>query len=149
MKQTLSQLFKQEQAVIRTSFFIFVIILVGCAEGVKTFPTTGKVIYKADGKPFNGLIYFEAVKPPHMRSMAATTADGTFSMSTVKEGGGAVEGEQVVRIDVDQTDEAQIKDKSKNIHPKYLDFATSPLKIKVEAGKANNFTIELDRPGQK
>ena len=60
-----------------------------------------------------------------------------------------VEGEQVVRIDVDQTDEVQVKDKVKNIHPKYLDFATSPLKVKVESGKANNFTIELDRPGQK
>ena len=134
---------------IRTTFFISLIFVLGCAEGVKTFPTTGKVVYKADGKPFNGLIYFEAVKPPHTRSMAQTNADGTFSLSTVKEESGAVEGEQVVRIDVDQTDEAQIKDKAKNIHPKYLDFSTSPLKVKVEAGKANNFTIELDRPGQK
>jgi hypothetical protein len=149
VKQILSQLFKLEHTVIRTSFFIAVIILAGCAEGVKTFPTTGKVVYKADGKPFQGLIYFEAVTPPHSRSMAQTNVDGTFSLSTVKEGGGAVEGEQVVRIDVDQTDEVQIKDKAKNIHPKYLDFATSPLKVKVEAGKANNFTIELDRPGQK
>jgi len=149
VKQSLSQLFKLEHTVIRTSFFISVIILAGCAEGVKTFPTTGKVIYKADSKPFQGIVYFEAVKPPHMRSMAQTNADGTFSLSTVKEGGGAVEGEQVVRIDVDQTDEVQVKDKAKNIHPKYLDFATSPLKVKVEAGKANNFTIELDRPGQK
>ena len=40
---------------IRTSFFISLILVLGCAEGVKTFPTTGKVIYKADGKPFNGL----------------------------------------------------------------------------------------------
>ncbi len=149
MKHPLSQLFKQEHTVFRTSFFISVIILAGCAEGVKTFPTTGKVIYKADGKPFQGVVYFEAVKPPHMRSMAITNADGTFSLSTVKEGSGAVEGEQVIRIDIDQTDEVQIKDKAKNIHPKYLDFATSPLKVKVEAGKANNFTIELDRPGQK
>ena len=124
-------------------------MLAGCAESIKTFPVTGKVIYKGDDQPFKGVIYFEAVKPPHTRSMAATNADGTFSLSTVREGGGAVEGEQVVRIDVDQTDESQVRDKGKNIHPKYLDFATSPLKVKVEAGKANNFTIELDRPGQK
>jgi len=71
---------------IRTTFFISLIFVLGCAEGVKTFPTTGKVVYKADGKPFNGLIYFEAVKPPHTRSMAQTNADGTFSLSTVKEG---------------------------------------------------------------
>ena len=134
---------------IRTSFFISLILVLGCAEGVKTFPTTGKVIYKSDSKPFQGIVYFEAVTSPHTRSMAKTNTDGTFSMSTVKEGGGAVEGEQVVRIDVDQTDEVQVKDKVKNIHPKYLDFATSPLKVKVESGKANNFTIELDRPGQK
>lgn len=134
---------------IRTSFFISLLMLAGCAEDVKTFPTTGKVVFKGEGIPFNGLVYFEAVKPPHTRSMAATTAEGTFSLSTNKEGGGAVEGEQVVRIDIDQTVEAQVKDKAKNIHPKYLDFATSPLKVKVEAGKANNFTIELDRPGQK
>ena len=134
---------------IRTTFFISLILVLGCAEGVKTFPTTGKVIYKSDSKPFQGIVYFEAVTPPHTRSMAKTNTDGTFSMSTVKEGGGAVEGEQVVRIDVDQTDEVQVKDKVKNIHPKYLDFATSPLKVKVESGKANNFTIELDRPGQK
>jgi hypothetical protein len=128
----------------RILFLIALAILAGCAESIKTHPTTGKVVFK-DGQPFKGVVYFEAVKPPHTRSMAATNADGTFSLSTVREGGGAVEGEQVVR----QTDEAQVRDKAKNIHPKYLDFATSPLKVKVEAGKANNFTIELERPGQK
>jgi hypothetical protein len=132
----------------RILFLIALAMLAGCAESIKTYPTTGKVVYK-DGQPFKGVVYFEAVKPPHTRSMAATNADGTFSLSTVREGGGAVEGEQVVRVDVDQTDESQVRDKAKNIHPKYLDFATSPLKVKVEAGKANNFTIELERPGQK
>lgn len=120
-----------------------------CSDGVKTYPTKGIITYKEDGKPFKGLVYFEAVAPPHSRSMATTNADGSFILSTVKEASGTVDGEQVVRVDIDTSDDEQVKNKGKLIHPKYTDFTTSPLRVRVESNKENNFKIVIEKPALK
>ena len=53
------------------------LILIGCSGELKTYPVKGKVVFKGDGKPFQGKIYFESTKSPYTRSMANTNPDGT------------------------------------------------------------------------
>jgi|GEM_PF-369173 len=125
---------------------LFCTTLFGCSSELKTYPTTGKVIFKNDGKPFTGRIYFEAVKPPHTRSMAYIKQDGSFSLSTVKEGSGAVEGEQIVRVDPDIPDGPDYANRAKIVARKYLDFPSSPIRINIEPHNKNYFLIELERP---
>lgn len=124
------------------------LVLLGCSNEPRTYPTKGKVVFKEDGKPFSGLIYFEEVKPPHTRSMAYIQNDGTFVLSTVREGSGSVAGEQVVRVDMDIPDGPGFANKGRVVHPKYLEFSTSPLRVTVDPGKENNFTIEIEKPGK-
>lgn len=127
---------------------LFVPAFVGCSSELKTYPTSGKVVYKDDGSPFMGKIYFEAVNPPHTRSMATTKADGTFSLSTVREGSGSVEGEQVVRVDIDMPDSPDFKNRSKVVKLQYLDFISSPIRVNVEPSNSNYFIIEIERPAK-
>jgi hypothetical protein len=125
---------------------LFLPAFVGCSSELKTYPTQGKVVYKDDGSPFMGKIYFEAVNAPHTRSMATTKADGSFSLSTVREGSGSVEGEQVVRVDIDMPDSPDFKNRSKVVKLQYLDFITSPIRVNVEPRNSNFFVIEIERP---
>jgi hypothetical protein len=124
---------------------LFLPAFVGCSSELKTYPTKGKVVYK-DGSPFMGKIYFEAVNPPHTRSMATTKADGSFELSTVREGSGSVEGEQVVRVDIDMPDTPDFKNRSKVVKLQYLDFMSSPIRVNVEPSNSNFFVIEIERP---
>lgn len=125
---------------------LFMPALAGCSSEPRTYPTQGRVIFKEDGKPFNGFVYFEAVNPPHTRSMATTNPDGSFSLSTVREGSGSVEGEQVVRVNMDMPDGPDFKNRSKVVKLQYLDFITSPLRVNVEPSSSNYFIIEIERP---
>ena len=125
---------------------LFLPAFVGCSSELKTYPTQGKVVYKDDGSPFMGKIYFEAVNAPHTRSMATTKADGSFSLSTVREGSGSVEGEQVVRVDIDMPDSPDFKNRSKVVKLQYLDFMSSPIRVNVEPSNSNFFVIEIERP---
>ena len=127
---------------------LFLPAFVGCSSEQITYPTQGKVVYKDDGAPFIGKIYFEAVNPPHTRSMATTKADGSFSLSTVREGSGSVEGEQVVRVDMDMPDTPDFKNRSKVVKLQYLDFITSPIRVNVEPSNSNFFVIEIERPAK-
>lgn len=124
---------------------LFLPAFVGCSSELKTYPTSGKVVYK-DGSPFMGKIYFEAVNPPHTRSMATTKADGSFELSTVREGSGSVEGEQVVRVDIDMPDTPDFKNRSKVVKLQYLDFISSPIRVNVEPTNSNYFIIEIEGP---
>ena len=125
---------------------LFLLAFVGCSSELKTYPTQGKVVYKDDGAPFMGKIYFEAVNAPHTRSMANTKADGSFELSTVREGSGSVEGEQVVRVDIDMPDTPDFKNRSKVVKLQYLDFMSSPIRVNVEPTNSNYFIIEIERP---
>ena len=125
---------------------MFLMVPAGCSSEPRTYPTGGKVVFKDDGSPFIGRVYFEAVKPPHTRSMAITKADGSFSLSTVQEGSGSVEGEQVVRVDLDIPDSPDFKNRSKFVKIEFLDFITSPIRVNVEPSNRNHFVIEVERP---
>lgn len=78
--------------------------------------------------------------------MANTNPDGTFSLSTVKEGSGSVEGEQTVRVDLDIPDSPDFQNRSKYVAIKYLDFSTSPVKVVVKPNQENFFLIEIEKP---
>ena len=122
------------------------LILFGCSGELKTYPVKGKVVFKGDGKPFQGKIYFESANSPFTRSMANTNPDGTFSLSTVKENSGSVEGEQTVRVDLDIPDSPDFKNRSKYVAIKYLAFSTYPLKVFVKPNQENFFLIEIEKP---
>jgi hypothetical protein len=77
------------------------LLAVGCGDGgppVDIHPVSGKVLL-AGGKPLDsGTIYFEPVNAPALKASGKIQPDGTFTLTTRKEGDGAAEGDSNVYI---------------------------------------------------
>ena len=120
----------------------------GCA--AKTYPVRGTVVYKGDGKPVPGgvVVWFEATAPPHERASGVVERDGTFYLSTVRDGSGALRGEHRVRFEpaVPYTEANAEAALAKTMPPRYREFRTSGITRTIEPGD-NTVTIEVERPG--
>ena len=125
----------------------------GCSREAPTYPTTGKVVFKDDGKPLTGgwSIWFESTTPPYTRSNDKLSAEGTFELGTVRAGSGAISGEHRVRLEPEVTpadvsaDRAEVL-KHRGVHPKYASFTTTDLKVTIDEKPANQVVIEIERP---
>lgn len=118
----------------------FLGFLVGCGKsteaekGPATEPLRGKVVFTKGGDAKSlydkqARIEFESVEQPGVHAMGAIEEDGSFTVSTITEGGGSmgvVPGTHRVRIELEEN--AQ-----KLVAPKFLDFKTSGLTVKVPA----------------
>lgn len=135
----------------RTTFLLFVLAaLAGC--GTKTHPVRGTVVYKGDGKPVQGgvTIWFESTTPPYDRASGVVEKDGTFYLSTVRDGSGAIQGEHRTRFEpavpyAEANAEAAL---AKTMPPRYREYRTSELKQVIQPGQ-NEFKIEVERPGKR
>jgi hypothetical protein len=100
--------------------------------GVKTVPIQGKITFTKGGEvktlfDRQALVAFDSVDQPGMRAIGEIQEDGTFSVSTVKDGvsvPGAVEGTHRVRLDLDDS-------AARFVAPQFLDFQKSGITIKV------------------
>jgi hypothetical protein len=126
--------------------------LAGCSSGPKTYPVEGTVVFK-DGTPFpGGLVEFEPVTAdPKLRVNArgAVQPDGTFRLTTFKEGDGAVEGQHRAVV-LPPAPPNLVEDRTKPPPPLILDrrfmsYDTSGLQFTVTQG-LNRFTIEVEKP---
>lgn len=111
--------------------------MAGCGEkapdiGLKTVPVQGKVVFTKGGElktlfDRQGLIAFESVEQPGVRAIGEIQEDGSFILSTVKDGvsaPGAVEGTHRVRLDLDDS-------ATRFVAPQFLDFQKSGITVKV------------------
>jgi hypothetical protein len=123
----------------------------GCGDSesgpsVTTYPVKGKVILP-DGKPLSqGLVTFVPAKDEGRQASGKLESDGTFALTTRKEGDGAAPGEYVVRIDSDLTSGVvQKKGLKRSLLPeKYSDEHSSGLKATVKAETNDLPPFQLD-----
>jgi hypothetical protein len=126
-------------------------VLGGC--GSRKYPVVGKVVFKDDGTPLpGGMVVFSPVDTGnHVGARGYIRPDGTFELSTEKEGDGSLQGRYQVLVRPPSQGRGE-DDPRRNISvidPRYSRFETSGLQFEVKAGK-NEITIQLDRPpGQK
>ena len=122
----------------------------GCTEpvdGPKTYPVQGKVTYKGEPVP-KGTITFQPDQG--QPSVADIQPDGTYRLSTFKEGDGAVAGHYRVFVIANTADPTKIPGSSpgwtppKDLVPtKYNKPETSGLKATVsEEQKEYNFDLK-------
>ena len=115
----------------------------------KTYPLSGKVVYKG-GKPVQAeYIEFETVTDPPWRAASPLNPNGEFvSVTTHKPDGktteGIVAGEHRVRLGMGRGgDPGEQRGKRTPIPARYLDYEKSGLKIQVPAPD-NRVVIELE-----
>jgi hypothetical protein len=125
---------------------LVLLFCIGCSE--RTYPVTGKVVYKDTKAPIPGglAIWFESTKPPeYIRSSGVINDDGTFSLSAAEFDTGALAGEHRVRFTPLLMGESSVNAVAAVMHPRYHDFDTSGLSVEVKSGQENNFVIEVER----
>jgi len=121
----------------------------GCRGGrLPVAPVQGKVLYRGNPLEFGGVMFQPDVGPP---AKGKINPDGTFRLTTYREGDGAVIGVHRVRVtcfDIQrpgyqQAQSEQEAGAGRSLIPrKYTNFATSGLK--VEVGPTNDpFVLEL------
>jgi predicted small lipoprotein YifL len=117
-------------------------VLAGCGpSGPKYYPVTGKVVMESDGsvpaKLIKQTVEFQSTTEPNTRAFGEIKADGSFELSTWREGRGtlgAIEGTHKGRmlLEIPQEEEAPNARKRKGpIEFKYTRFETSPWTIQV------------------
>lgn len=128
--------------------------LAGCDSGrVPTYPAGGRVVF-SDGKPMNsGRVEFRPVDSEHLVVARATIeADGTFQLSTFKQGDGAIEGEHEVlarpMVVVGGTPPPGMPVFEPDaIDEKFTQFSTSEIRFTVTKDPSKNeFKIVVERP---
>ena len=123
--------------------------LAGCKPQQNLAPLSGKVLYKNEPLKFGGVMFQpEAGQPSH----AAIQADGSFTLSTFRDGDGATVGKNLVRITCfpsqqpageSTASQGEVATGGSLIPTRYNDFNTSALVIEVPASGNDNVVIEL------
>lgn len=126
-------------------------LLCGCGggNGLDTAPTTGEITYRGKPLPYGSISFRPKAGPP---STGPIGSDGTFEMSTYRDGDGAILGMNDVMISATELHAGTAKPVEagvempapKSLIPaKYTAFSTSGLNAEVKEGEKNHFVFEL------
>lgn len=135
------------RALITCTFALALLPLAGCGGG--DFPTakvTGTVL--CEGKPVSGIhVFFEPLQTGTdglvgKQGIGQTDADGTFEITTYKDGDGAVVGKHRVRVGwSDRADSSSC--------PCEVDSEKDLMQVEVKKGETNEFELVLPEPKGK
>lgn len=128
------------------------LLCAGCNRGPQMAPVTGKVTY--NGQPLTfGVVQFQSASGQPARG--EIQSDGTFSLSTFRQGDGAVVGSHRVRVACYESQRPGTKPTGgeqalgKSLIPlNYTLFDQSGLTAEVQAGENEPLVIELKGPGK-
>ena len=132
---------------------IVLAVTAGCNRNGPTLPDTvqasGKILLP-NGQPLpGGRLELKATEPPSIDAFADINKDGTFVVQSFTKEGGAVAGTYIVVISpFDYHAKGGSPQKlpyASSIPAKYKDASSSDLKVTIESGKDNTFTLQLKR----
>jgi hypothetical protein len=117
----------------------------GCANPLRTYPVSGKVVFE-DGSPVRvGTIEFKSIDH-QVQARGTIERDGSFRLTTFQEFDGAVAGRhRVVVVQMVVLEDAPgIKvGKRGVVHPKFNSYSTSGLELEVLPGKNNDLVVTV------
>jgi len=133
------------QAAASLAAALFLALMIGCGSGHGYRPVTGSVKY-SDGSPPNSqmaTVTFEPVSQGADVKGASGTIreDGTFELSTIDPGDGALPGEYRVTVKIMDGYPQPVYAVAKE----FTDATLTPLKATVAASGKNHFDFEVER----
>lgn len=125
------------------------LLLLGCgSRGPKTYPVTGEVVFEDGVILQGGLIEFSSAEQ-EMSATGRIGSDGTFRLTTAKDGDGAISGvHRAIVITTYGGDVIQHHHDAKTLRraaKKFASYATSDLKFTVKPGEKNHFRVVVER----
>ena len=125
------------------------LLLTGCgSRGPRTYPVTGEVVFEDGMALRGGIVEFTAVEP-EISSTGRIGPDGTFRLTTVSDGDGAVAGDHRAIVlttfgDGLVTHQHDVKNLRRPAK-KFANYKTSGLKFTVRPGEKNHFKVVIER----
>lgn len=122
------------------------ILLIGCDRGPKIVPVSGTVTYKGKALEFGSVMFQPAQGQPAKGSIQA---DGTFVMSTFREGDGATVGRNRVRISCYESQAPKVVSEGEQslgkllIPSKYTIYDQSGLVVDIKESDNEPIVFEL------
>lgn len=131
------------RSVIMVVGFVAVALCFGCTadKTPKTYPVKGKVVYKSNKLPLAvGTVLFESASDPKVQASGEIQPDGSFELASDLGKPGTVAGAHRVLVQppVLETGQKPI------VHRRFTSYATSGLKVTVEASRSNEVTLEVE-----
>jgi hypothetical protein len=132
---------------------IGLVVAGGCNRNGPTLPDTvqakGKILLPS-GQPLSGgRLELKATEPPSIDAFADIQKDGTFVVQSFTKEGGAVPGNYIVVVSPfdyhAKGGNPRLLPYADSIPAKYKDASSSDLKVAIESGKDNSFTLQLKR----
>lgn len=125
------------------------LLLAGCgSRGPRTYPVTGEVVFEDGVALQGGIVEFTAVEP-EISSSGRIGPDGSFRLTTVSDGDGAVAGEHRAIVITSFGDGlvAHNHDAKTLRRPakKFASYQTSGLRFTVKPGEKNHFQVVIER----
>ncbi|EAQ81819.1 hypothetical protein [Blastopirellula marina] len=127
------------------------ILLCGCGggNGLETAPATGQVLYNGKPLPYGTVSFRPKAGSP---ATGVIQTDGSFTLTTYRNGDGAILGMHEVLINATEHDAgiaAPVQPDTEMLAPKslipekYMSFSTSGITAEVKQGEKNHFQIEM------
>jgi hypothetical protein len=129
--------------------FVVLLALAGCDGSPRTYPVEGKVTFP-DGTPLAGaVVEFESEGAPEQRVNArgVTGPDGSYKLTTFKDGDGAVAGTHRVIVVAAQDSSGNMSgpDPQRAVALRFRKFEESGLTCIVKP-EANHYDITVEKP---
>jgi hypothetical protein len=122
-------------------------LLVGCSDGPQLAPAKGVVTYNGEPLKFGGVMFQPEEGQP---ARAKIQPDGTFTMSTLKDGDGAPVGKNKVRVTCHAGQNPETRDDGEEgglgellIPQKYTIYSSSGLTVEIPAKGNESIRLEL------
>jgi len=125
-------------------FILLVTGFIGCGNQFETAPVAGKVT--VGGKPLpNGRVMMLPIGEGEVgpSAMGDIQEDGSYVLTTYKEGDGAVVGPHQVTVYPPYTQDDETIGADPNANKNFIPFQSEELKFEVTAGTENTFDIAL------
>ena len=127
------------------TFALFFLTAVGCSDHLPTYPVAGKVEFTSGGPVHVGTVELKS-RQHGVQARGQIQPDGSFTLTTYKDGDGAVAGTHdcvVAQFVMAEGIAGHRPSTIGVIDRRFASYSTSGLSIEISAGESNHLLIEV------
>ena len=128
------------------SFVVMCFVLSGCSDQLRTYPVSGKVRFTSGGVVHVGTVELKSIEH-NLQARGQIQSDGSFTLTTYKDGDGAVAGMHdcvVVQFVMAEGISGHKPSTVGVVDRRYASYSTSGLTAEVSPEKKNEIILEVE-----
>ncbi|MEM7476765.1 MAG: carboxypeptidase regulatory-like domain-containing protein [Planctomycetota bacterium] len=126
-------------------FACLLALAAGCSSNLRTYPVKGKVVFANGRNVVVGTVEFQSVAH-RINARGQIQPDGTFELTTYKDGDGAIAGEHkcvVLQMVIGENMHGHRPSEVGVVDPKFASYLTSGLSFTIDPDKENDIVVTV------